>query len=170
MAYAWPDDSIAILKRMHAEGWSCSRIANAINAADPDARVSRNAVIGKLNRMGIVTPRPSRAPLNPPHKHKRAPNWFMPSNHAPAPRINPKPMPSIPDEPGPTAIPFSKRRPLQCAWIFDKAANADSLCCGRPIQEGARYDFCPQHMARATQRIKLYAPLSGSALKFGRSR
>lgn len=149
MAYAWPDESVALLKRMHTEGWSCSRIALAINKADPDAGVSRNAVIGKLNRMGFVKPRPRNRLMNPPHKHKRAPNWFISPSRTPAPKFNPRPMPPMNDEPGPSAIPFSKRGKLQCSWIYGEP-SADALCCGEPFEIGAPFSLCPTHCARAT--------------------
>lgn len=43
----WSDDRIEILKRMYAEGQSCSCIAAELGG------VSRNAVIGKVHRLGL---------------------------------------------------------------------------------------------------------------------
>ncbi len=43
----WTEDRVAELKRLHAEDKSCSQIAAVLGG------VSRNAVIGKLHRMGM---------------------------------------------------------------------------------------------------------------------
>ena len=45
----WTDERIARLKELHAERWSASEIAGAMH-------ITRNAVIGKLHRLGIVGP------------------------------------------------------------------------------------------------------------------
>lgn len=44
---AWTDERVDELKALHARGWSAGMIAAAMEG------VSRNAVIGKLNRLGI---------------------------------------------------------------------------------------------------------------------
>lgn len=44
---SWTPERIAALKRLHAEGWSNSKIAVALGG------VTRNAVIGKAHRLGL---------------------------------------------------------------------------------------------------------------------
>ena len=45
---AWTDERVEILKKLWAEGFSCSQIAMRLG------RVSRNAVIGKVSRLGLA--------------------------------------------------------------------------------------------------------------------
>jgi GcrA cell cycle regulator len=46
---AWNDAAVAILKDLYEKGLSASRIANKLNLG-----FSRNAVIGKINRLGLI--------------------------------------------------------------------------------------------------------------------
>lgn len=69
-AFQWTDDAITTAKRLFAEGHSASKIANEIGCS------SRNAVIGKLSRLGIargLAPRaePSPLPSAPPREHTK---------------------------------------------------------------------------------------------------
>jgi GcrA cell cycle regulator len=68
----WTDERLERLKSGFAAGWSCRQIADDIGA-------SRNAVIGKLNRLNLTrgnsgeTPKPARnkAPRNTPKGPRR---------------------------------------------------------------------------------------------------
>ena len=44
---AWTDDRVELLKKLWAEGLSASQIANRLGG------VTRNAVIGKVHRLGL---------------------------------------------------------------------------------------------------------------------
>src|SRR3954464_744303 len=57
IATVWTDERIESLKRGFEAGWSCRQIAD-------DIGVSRNAVIGKLSRLGLTRAAP-RAPREP---------------------------------------------------------------------------------------------------------
>lgn len=50
----WPPNHVNRLKDLWAEGHSCSQIANTLAKEFSDARYSRNAIIGKSNRMGLA--------------------------------------------------------------------------------------------------------------------
>jgi hypothetical protein len=50
---AWPDAWVAVLETMHPKGYSASAIATQINASFRGANLSRNAVIGKIGRLGL---------------------------------------------------------------------------------------------------------------------
>lgn len=49
----WTDERVILLKKLWADGDSCSQIAGAINTAHAGAFVTRNAVIGKISRLGL---------------------------------------------------------------------------------------------------------------------
>jgi len=49
----WTDDLVEKLKSLHADGLSCSQIA-----AEMTIGITRNAVIGKLHRLGLTNTRP----------------------------------------------------------------------------------------------------------------
>ena len=53
----WNDKSVAELRKYFARNLSCSQIAAALGNG-----ITRNAVIGKLNRIGLTTHRPRRTP------------------------------------------------------------------------------------------------------------
>jgi GcrA cell cycle regulator len=48
----WTDEAIETAKRLSANGWSAGEIARKMSAEHPG--ISRNAVIGKLHRMGCA--------------------------------------------------------------------------------------------------------------------
>ena len=72
---SWPDDRVDTLKRMWAEGQSASQIAKELGG------VTRNAVIGKVHRLGLsnrteeaeATPAPAAEPAAAPAAAKAAP-------------------------------------------------------------------------------------------------
>ena len=70
LCITWSDDRIAELKKHHEDGLSCSQIAFKLGGT------TRNAVIGKVHRLGLVAPakpgKPNipRAPRKPGPKNK----------------------------------------------------------------------------------------------------
>lgn len=77
---AWAGDMTADLLRMYADGLSMSVMAGEINAKYGTS-FSRNAVIGKLHRMGLrrgrAVPPLVRKPRKPRGPYKRVP-WAVP--------------------------------------------------------------------------------------------
>jgi GcrA cell cycle regulator len=61
--YHWSDDRIATLKKLYADGHSASQIAKLMPGV-----LSRNAVIGKLHRLGLTAAQRQRIPSPPPLK------------------------------------------------------------------------------------------------------
>lgn len=49
----WPAEWVDVLRLMHPKGYSASTIATHINAKFRGANLSRNAVIGKIGRLGL---------------------------------------------------------------------------------------------------------------------
>ena len=104
---SWTDERVETLKRMWAEGQSASQIAKELGG------VTRNAVIGKVHRLGLsnrVTGASGRdeeeveAPAAPPAAAPRAeaPRAAEPLRAEPAPAARPAPAPERP-APAPAA-------------------------------------------------------------------
>lgn len=145
----WTDDRIEILKQLHAAGLSCSKIAAELGG------VTRNAVIGKLHRLGIKTdklkpqvtrgpaairnPRPARKPVNGLHivNSARLPRETAGERETAAIAA----ATCVIAEP-PLHIPFLDRRDPECGFICS-ADRAPATCCGHPQQTDSPY--CPAH-------------------------
>ncbi|WP_439111789.1 GcrA family cell cycle regulator [Lentibacter sp.] len=87
---SWTDDRVEILKKMWGEGQSASQIAKELGG------VTRNAVIGKVHRLGLsnrtttgaaakAEAKPSTAAPKKPSKPKAAPAAPKPKAEEPAP-------------------------------------------------------------------------------------
>ncbi|WP_405403946.1 GcrA family cell cycle regulator [Paracoccus sp. Ld10] len=94
---SWTDDRVETLKRMWSEGQSASAIAKELGG------VTRNAVIGKVHRLGLSnrTEEPEAAPAAPPP----APEPVAREKPA-APRVVPQPA-AAPVRPEPTPEPVA---------------------------------------------------------------
>lgn len=92
---SWTDERVELLKKMWSEGQSASQIAKELGG------VTRNAVIGKVHRLGLsnragATPAPAEAkPVEPKTQAKaKAPPKPAPANK-PEPAPEPKPEPAV---------------------------------------------------------------------------
>jgi GcrA cell cycle regulator len=120
---SWTDERVELLKKMWTEGKSASQIAKELGS------VTRNAVIGKVHRLGLAsriatdssepteatTPEPVAAPPSAP---KADPSPTPRASEAPMPEAEPAPAPepvaTAPVAPAPTAVvvPMLGRRPI----------------------------------------------------------
>ncbi|MCX8952260.1 GcrA cell cycle regulator [Ruegeria sp. NA] len=76
---SWTDERVELLKKMWGEGQSASQIAKELGG------VTRNAVIGKVHRLGLSNRTAGAAPAKSEPKEKPAP--------APKAEAKPRPMP-----------------------------------------------------------------------------
>ena len=92
---SWTDERVETLKRMWAEGQSASSIAKELGG------VTRNAVIGKVHRLGLSNrnddPEPAPAPAPEPVVEKKADRKPAPAVQALHPEPQPEPAP-LPEE------------------------------------------------------------------------
>ena len=147
----WTDNRLDRLKTLWREGVSASAIARDLGPG-----VSRNAVLGKVHRMGLSASRAS-----PP----------APISRTAPPRVDtgprrPRPAPSkgrrspendlsqTPDVGGRTIL--SVRRG-ECRWPFGDPEKRGFSLCGEPVGRGA---FCAAHAAIAYRA----APVSAESL------
>ena len=113
---SWTDERVETLKKMWAEGQSASQIAKELGG------VTRNAVIGKVHRLGLsnrvgggaaeeetVTEVPVAKPVEAP---KPTPEPVVAAQPAPKPAPEPRPAPAV-ERPAPAAAaPASNVTPL----------------------------------------------------------
>jgi GcrA cell cycle regulator len=159
---AWTEDRVELLKKLWADGLSASQIAGQLGG------VTRNAVIGKVHRLGlsgrtktvssvqrVARPKPSR-PMPPPRpqsqpmsigatalKAQPRPEADAAPMAAPAPAI-PFPMPDAGARV--TILQLNERT---CRWPEGDPARDDFKFCGAASEVGVPY--CPYHCAIAYQ-------------------
>lgn len=107
---SWNDERVETLKRMWSEGQSASQIAKELGG------VTRNAVIGKVHRLGLSNR--TGAPVKPEPKSGKAeaaPETAMPRSEAPirpatAQSARPEPVRDARPTPQPVVQPISARK------------------------------------------------------------
>jgi GcrA cell cycle regulator len=135
----WTDDRIETLTRLWRDGQSASQIARALGG------VTRNAVIGKVHRLGLS----GRAPPSRPGVRK--PRGSPGGRRRLARRLVAKP-PGLAAEPEPLAglADVATVGRNACRWpIGDPKAPSFALC-GRAAVRGA---YCAAHGARAYRPV-----------------
>lgn len=132
-ASAWTDDRVHTLTRLWRDGLSASQIARALAGG-----ITRNAVIGKVHRLGLSgRAKPSTPSLSP----RREARLRRPIRRAATVR---GPTPSPPVQPPPEvgcATILSVRRG-QCRWPIGDPLAVGFCLCGAPAIRGA---YCAGH-------------------------
>ncbi len=146
---SWTDERIATLRELWEQGHSASQIAGRLG------NVTRNAVIGKVHRLGLSgRPSPVRAerPARPLPAQPAAPR---PQREAPPvaairtkPRIAPPAPPVAEAEPAARATLLSINDRM-CKWPLGDPGQAGFHFCGRKGQTGVPY--CAEHARIAYQ-------------------
>ena len=164
---SWTDERVETLKKMWSEGQSASQIAKELGG------VTRNAVIGKVHRLGLSNRAGSSAPA-PEKKAKPAPKAkaTKPSEKVVEVTVTPRkpivpagqPLPPQPsaNEISPEALATvrevektAKRISLMdltertCKWPIGDPATDDFWFCGLSVQQGKPY--CEAHVGVAFQ-------------------
>lgn len=150
----WTDERVEALRKLWSDGLSASQIAGELGG------ITRNAVIGKVHRLGLsgrVTALRPRSP-QPPRKPRSHVVWARRPEireTADAAVIDPgdrsEPEPDVNDN----AIPLEQRRTLlqiettACHWPVGDPAHAGFFFCGGKSVEGLPY--CAQHSRVAYQ-------------------
>ena len=158
----WTDDRVEQLKKLWSDGLSASQIAAEIGG------VTRNAVIGKVHRLGLSGRGKTKAASSQrPRKATRSPSAPTPITQQPAPRstvmLAPVPAPLAIDAPQETAladevaIPMSERvtimdlRESMCRWPMGDPTKPEFRFCGARSVSGLPY--CNHHARVAYQPI-----------------
>ena len=148
---AWTDERVEELKKLWSEGLSASQIAKQLGG------VTRNAVIGKVHRLGLsgrATPsRPARRTVKPSRPRTTAANPApAPAAARPAPSA---PVASAPAPVEPAVLPSGDfatvltLRDSMCKWPIGDPASTAFRFCGRKTDGGHAY--CTAHSDMAYQ-------------------
>ena len=160
---SWTDERVELLRKLWLEGLSASQIA-----AELSHGITRNAVIGKVHRLGLSgrakTPQTSAGPAVAPARPKvaPAPRAATPRPIAPvvigatALALKPRPTPAPAARPEAVVVPISERvtimelREAMCRWPLGDPTNSEFRFCGaRTSEAGAPY--CVTHAQLAYQ-------------------
>ena len=152
----WGDGAkVELLKRLWADGLSCSSIAAQIGC-------TRNAVIGKANRLGLERRRSKNLCSGQPRVRKpRNRNRSGSSVLILAPRINPEPFVPLEE----IVIPEAQRKTLlelteeTCRWPVGDPQADDFYFCGGEVGPVDCKPYC-----RAHARIAYTRPASRRAV------
>ncbi len=153
MTAGWTEDRVGALKKLWLEGQSASQIAKQLGGG-----VTRNAVIGKVHRLGLsgrATPsqparaattfRPARTRTTPPAQPS-APRRIEAVQPAPRP-VAPTPVvASVAELPG-TATVMTLGAHM-CKWPIGDPSSTEFSYCGRRASEGV---YCVEHARVAYQ-------------------
>ena len=168
---SWTDERVEQLKKMWSEGQSASQIAKELGG------VTRNAVIGKVHRLGLSN-RAGAAPAKAEKKPAKA-EAAKPAPKAKAETPEERPSTPIPRKPIITAgqplppqpsaneispealanvrevekkakkISLMELTERTCKWPIGDPATEDFWFCGLPVQQGKPY--CEAHVGVAFQ-------------------
>ena len=143
----WTEERVGILKKLWLEGLSASQIAKQLGG------VTRNAVIGKVHRLGLsgrATPsQPPRPAFKTPRPSRPAQTQLAPRRPAPPPHSghSPEPQPVYyVEEPGSATVLTLGAH--MCKWPIGDPASDNFTFCGRRIGDGS---YCVEHARLAYQ-------------------
>ena len=139
----WTDERVELLKKLWLEGLSASQIAKQLGG------VTRNAVIGKVHRLGLS----GRAtPSQPSRTSFKTPRPPRPISHSTPRRLEPRSQPMPPpvyfvEEPGSATVLTLGAH--MCKWpIGDPATDSFTFCGRRSDGDGP---YCVNHARIAYQ-------------------
>jgi GcrA cell cycle regulator len=145
----WTDDRVELLKKLWGEGLSASQIAAELGG------ITRNAVIGKVHRLGLSGRAKAPSSSVPRQRKPRAPaQMFRPARPmvrgntalatSPAYDYEPEPEPEVIEN----IIPLGQRCTLleldqdKCHWPIGDPGQADFFFCGGKTTSGP---YCGYH-------------------------
>lgn len=156
---SWNDERVNTLKKLWAEGHSASQIAKQLGG------VTRNAVIGKVHRLGLSgRATPSRPVKRPPRLARPKPRFLADGTVAAAPAATAAPsapvpslavervtsiapLPPLPLADG-TPATILTLRDTMCKWPIGDPADPKFAFCGRKADCGP---YCTEHAQVAFQ-------------------
>jgi GcrA cell cycle regulator len=145
----WTDERVELLKKLWADGLSASQIAGELGG------ITRNAVIGKVHRLGLSGRAKAPSSSVPRQRKPRAPSMFRPPRtmmrgntalaHMPSYDYDLEPEPELIEN----IIPIGQRCTLleldqeKCHWPIGDPGQPDFFFCGGKTNAGTPY--CGYH-------------------------
>jgi GcrA cell cycle regulator len=156
---AWTPERVAALTRMVTAGHTYKQIAHTLGGG-----LTRNAICGKVFRLGLSTPEPlrrDRTAQTSRHQHKaaRMARGRMARFKKAKTRQEPlsQPLPAEPVHSG-ALVALVELRESSCRWPVGDPAQPGFGFCGCPRREGGPY--CDSHRARAFSPLQLRKQVS----------
>ncbi len=144
----WTEERVEVLKKLWLDGFSASQIAKQLGDG-----LTRNAVIGKVHRLGLSGRAAPSQPQRPAFKASRPAR--------PAPQVQPaavrRPEPAVVTAPQPPAVFACEETGSatvltlgshMCKWPIGDPSSDSFSFCGRASSEGP---YCVQHARVAYQ-------------------
>lgn len=159
----WTDERVEALKLPHKDGLSASLIAKNLGGG-----LSRNAVIGKIHRLGIQrTGVPSKPTTFAPYPERKAAaqqrrkqpvdGFTYGVAHRPKPQYQERRQPVSGPIDSPNAKVWTERLFGECAYpLEDRGEGADTVSCANRIRHGSSY--CSGHHSAVFQAASKTAP------------
>src|SRR6185369_9769078 len=152
----WTDERVETLKKLWLDGLSASQIAKQLGG------VTRNAVIGKVHRLGLSGRATPSQPPRPAFKTPRPPRPAISSNSLAPRRVAPvMAEPHHPvyyvEEPGSATVLTLGAH--MCKWPIGDPSSDGFTFCGRRIGDGS---YCQEH-ARVAYQPQQKGKRSGAA-------
>lgn len=150
--FNWTDAAVASLIRQSDAGSSCSVIAGEL-MQEFGGILTRNAVIGKLSRLGRSKGRPicakDRGRITPrPRAIRKAP--VAVARLAPPPPTPVKAKPAVaPESPPAGGVRLMDLKEHHCRWPYGDPQHPDFVFCGLPRDQHATLPFCAAHHLKA---------------------
>ena len=158
----WTEERVELLKKLWSDGLSASQIAGRLG------EVTRNAVIGKVHRLGLAgrattsrvrSARPrnrmSHLPLRPTRvQYRTHGNVALKPVYSPVerPMVALSIVPNVieePDMPAPLRLPLLDLRESSCRWPIGDPQDENFYFCGHQKRTGSAY--CEHHAKVAFQ-------------------
>jgi len=150
----WTDERVEMLKKLWTDGLSASQIAAQLGG------VTRNAVIGKVHRLGLSGRAKSPSSMGPRVRKPRASHSMRPrmrfhGNTALMPSMSPELDPDY--DPLANVVPMGPRVSIlelteaTCRWPIGDPGADDFCYCGS--QTKAELPYCPYHARAAYQPL-----------------
>ena len=149
---SWPETKMLLLRELVATGLSYRKISETL-------MVSRNAVCGKVMRMGLANTRPKKPEDQEakPRPRKRPPDRAKPPGHKPV-NLSFKPGPSMPPQPIKPIVDadippeqlktIGELEDFHCRWPIGEPHLPTFRYCGA-LKVVGPHPYCPLHMVRA---------------------
>jgi GcrA cell cycle regulator len=146
--FPWSESNVVLLRDFVAKGLSASQIAKELGGMT-HYYVSRNAVVGKIHRLGLRLEKSyekySRAQ---PRKQRQPPKTIVVKPKKVSLKEIARQIVALPEPDGPS-IGFDELEPHHCRWPKE-GAGMELRYCGATALDP--HPYCPHHCLRAYQQ------------------